>query len=212
MRRAASHARAAGIPRTTTGRLVIEGDSITVGFGVAEADRYATLALPSIGGNFTATNLAVSGQTVAQMIAAGAETDAVLDPLAHWGPGLTGARNVAYLLGGINDLGSGGQGGREVIRRIEQWVADRRAAGWNRIVLATLVGGEGGDFTYVNATLRKRTDLWDGLADFTDATPGLLNRDATYYQDGTHPNEAGHALMAPTFAAALKAATGLAEP
>lgn len=190
---------------TYAANVVCDGDSLTAGFQSWAGGGYPSQMFVDKP-TWKITNLGVSSQTVATMIA-NAPTN--VDPLRA-----TGA--VVCLWGGTNDLFFGASAAT-TISRIKQYCTDRRNAGWGgKIVVFTLLprsdAGTPGTFETdrqtVNTELRNGANIgvyWDVVVDVggnaTIGAPGA-NTNTTYYStDLVHLIGAGQAIV-----------KGLAEP
>ena len=120
--------------------------------------------------------------------------------------------NVLFLNAGINDLAVGTTAAA-VFADIESYCTARKTAGWNKIILGTLLPHN----TYesqresLNALIRAvSSPPWDYLADWgNDAIIGQSgqNANSTYYgADQIHPLNAGYQIMAAYGKAQLSAA------
>lgn len=231
--------------RKTPGVWVADGNSIMAGAFLGTGEDPPAQAAPLVHGSFTYYNAALSGQNVGGAFPSGSASatppgarqmtipepdiptrprvwaDTLVVTTAHWGPGCNGARNVISMLGALNDIVGGGATAAEGIERIKVYVAAKRQAGFNRIVLSTEIGYLASD-TANNAKLdiirawlysSDAIPYYDALADFWGAVPECQDASsATYFQsDHVHPTAALAALMAVELARAINEATGLEE-
>lgn len=206
--------------------LDVEGDSIPAGYGTTatgdvRANSYAGLVMKdwpgrigygtpggeNANGNNYSINNALSGTTFDNMVAAAATIDArysdargnnaivkiLCSTMGHNGPGTSVEVDPVAFLSAYSSF-----------------VAARRSTGWKTLVCTILPSTAITDSKRVIANAGFRTMLAaneiDGLCDFdTESIMGDLsnNGNATYWQDGVHPTDAGHALLKPIFANAL---------
>ena len=183
-------------PFDWSGQLIVDGCSLAQG---VFAPLVTALANP-----WTATDVAVGGQTTAQM-----NTDAAteVDPMlrAYY------QRHVVVAWELTNDLGSG-TSAADAYAHMVTYCQGRQAAGYKVVVVTCLPRGSDGTFETkrlaVNASIRA------GWATFADALadpntdphigyPGAQN-DATYYYDTTHCTAAGYAIAAGYLKAAIE--------
>lgn len=184
-----------------------EGDSMTLD--------YPALLRPLLPRPHSLHNLAAGSETLAQMQAAAAATDALLGHVGDF----TGTALVLWA--GTNDLFLGTPAA-EVAASIADYCADRRAAGWGAVVVVTLLprSGNGGATPpgfeaarqAVNDAVRAGWEGWaDALADVA-ADPRIGDAgdelDGTYYEQvgggaRLHLNAAGEAVVARAVADAL---------
>jgi lysophospholipase L1-like esterase len=195
---------AKGVALTVLPALVdFEGDSITAGLGGTTI--YPTTVMAGLTPIVQGRNFAVAGNQISDLTARIATVDAQVNTAR--------ARNVLSVLIGHNDLVAGGESAATFVANLKTYCLARRAAGWNRIVLGTLlpstVSGFNATRDAVNTLIRADTSFYDYLADYdTNPTIGADSAAAntTYYIDGTHPTTAGYGLMAPITQAAVTAA------
>ena len=116
-------------------------------------------------------------------------------------------RNVLVWFSGTNDIWGSSDSADTIITSISTACAARKAAGWQKVIVATILPrGPGNDANEtkrqtVNASIRANYATYaDGLVDIgNDATIGQAtqNSNTTYYNaDQIHPSEAGHAIIA----------------
>lgn len=196
-------------------RLVFNGDSLTDGFGVPTADHYPSQVLDLLSASYGysySANVAIGGQTVAQMIIT---APGLVDTKYI---GNLGTPNIDPFWGGTNDLYQGATAA-QVITRISTYVSGRLAVGWKVIVLSILPRSQTGlpvtfeaDRQTVNASLRAtypNATAYPRI--YTGASPGVIFCDVgddptigqpgdelnlTYYFDGVHLTQAGYAIVA----------------
>lgn len=163
---------------------VAEGDSITdagtaVGSGYATASR--NLASPAFA---TFSNKAVSGSTLASMIARAAACDAAL---------VSGAANVLSVFIGANNTPD-----TDFLTSLASYLDARRAAGWY-VILCTILPHDGAPFLAARATANPEMRLWttngsivpgkhcDRIADFgADPLMGPDGAQTSSYFSGDH--------------------------
>lgn len=193
---------------TKTLQLIFDGDSITAGSQSRFGRTYPAQTVEGLDSRTVTTNVAVGGQTVAQMLSdVVAQVDPMYDPAKL---------NVVIVGGGTNDLYVAG-GSVTVDTLYANYVAyhqGRRAAGFKTVALTlfprTEVGTPGThEAKRLDFNDRVRTN-WatfaDALADVgNDAVMGPTGAsdNVTYFADKTHPTNAGYAVMARYVRAAL---------
>lgn len=188
--------------------IAFSGDSITAFYaangtpGLQDYQCYVRLVADTLGLGYR--NSAIGGTRIDQA----ASTDLIgldYDKIA-------GVRNIVTLFSGTNDIAQGASAAT-VQSRIQSWCSARYAAGWNKVVVATIlprnvVGFETVRIT-VNTWLRANyLTFCDGLADVGgDAVIGNASNlgNTQYYSDGIHPTALGHTLMQPYFQTTLAA-------
>lgn len=190
---------------------LFEGDSNTV--GSETSDPGATTSYPYLvnaaqAAQFAATrlytpmqmgvtNVAGSGRTLVQMVDQGEERcDNKLDVHLYRG-------STLFIMGGTNDLFLGATAAATYAKLLE-WLGDRRAAGHQKIAVATIPpcthAGRAGtwdtEWPLFNALIKAGVDLWDGIV-LTDEDPRLANPDDTdKYADKLHWTDLGNEIMA----------------
>lgn len=232
--------------RKTPGVWVADGNSIMAGAFLLTGEDPPAQAAPLVHGNFTYYNAALSGQDVGGPFPSGSASatppgtrqmtipeadlgtrprawaDSFVVKTAHWGPGCNGARNVISMHDILNDVLGGGASADDAIARIKTYVAAKRRAGFNRIVLSTSIGYLPVDTTN-NAKLVIIRDWiysptsrpWrDSVADYWGRVPECQDAtNSTYFQtDQVHPKAPLAALMGVELARAINEAIGLPDP
>jgi lysophospholipase L1-like esterase len=213
---AATKARAAlsGITSIGTSKwATAEGDSLTSNTGAA-AGSYEFIGGPSLSpaGNGIAKSLpsaTLQGAAGSNSLQGRLATDLAVIPTNKQG------RTYIYsMLIGRND-GSGWGTAANYAAAVAAHIATVRVAGgYDKVVLCTILPSTLAGFnTWRNAVNTIFTGVgWaaangvDAIADFAaDATmgPDAAASDATYYPDGTHPSNAGQAILGPIWAAAV---------
>lgn len=194
--------------------LVNEGDSISASAtGWTSQSVYTAAAALGTTYPFVVSRaLAVSGNSVTNAAARTATRDAIPLP--------TTTRKVLTVAFGANDLNGAGSA-TTFLTNLKSYCQGARAAGWYVIVGTVLaraasIGGAASIDETVRATANAEITnganigvFWDAVADVaSDAIMGPFSwtANATYTLDGTHPTVAGHALLAPYWAAALQTA------
>lgn len=195
-----------------THNVLFDGDSITAGHAESEGAfdvRYQAwpwqLARNMNNSALRFSNLAISGQTLVTM-----ETNAVNKVDATYSASIFGTNNVLVVFAGTNDINAGATGAT-TISRLDTYFNNRRAAGWNKIVLCTAIPRE--NFTGTqNTHLQTYNDYITANTLGADAVVDLAALSwsyGTHYQGTTpnriHPNAAGRTLIANAVQTALEA-------
>jgi lysophospholipase L1-like esterase len=180
--------------------VIFDGDSITSGLGVPAGQSYPDQTLALLGADYTMQNFGISGQTMLDMgNDASAQIDVLYNP--HH------AKNIAVCFGGTNDIANFGASGTTAYNRTVSYCTGRRAAGfrvivvtmWPRSAVTLPPTFEADRQTYNTAVRANWATFADAIADFA-ADPRMGDAgdelDATYYQDGIHPNIVGCAVEA----------------
>jgi lysophospholipase L1-like esterase len=188
--------------------VVCDGDSLTGGVG---GTPYPTQLATLLGGSYTVSNLGVSAQTMGEaMNDAESQADALYSTSA--------TENVYVQWAGTNDLFYGFSAA-QVIGRITDSVRRRLSAGWQRVLVLTILPRTDTGFPAafeanrqtVNTAIRampttlgtSRVEVVDVAADtrIGDAGDEL---DTTYYTaDKVHMNTTGYGVIAAAVQAAL---------
>lgn len=205
----AARATADGLTMADARVLVQEGDSITAVTSSPQSYsyRYAANQSPKVVGK----NIATGGSAVSTAEGRAAALDQVIPPNK-------GSRKfILSVAVGTNDLMS--LGTTPYLTALASYLDDRRAAGWY-VVLCTLLPRNQAGFAAARATANAEMRLWttngsivpgqhcDAIVDFdTEATMGsdATATNVTYYSDGLHPTDAGHALLEPVYRAVINA-------
>jgi lysophospholipase L1-like esterase len=192
------------------------GTSLTSGSGGATT--YPELCAANLSPAANGINAGYSGSWLNVWVTQpGVPNDSKIDAVLSQGsPSQT---YVLVIEHGVNDLTTlgGGYAGNPngFTTALASFIATRYAAGWNKIVVHTILPREGtgtdwdGDRATANTTIRS----WEGVsvdavADIaSDATIGANGAAAntTYYQDGVHPTTAGYQVWEPYTTAAINA-------
>jgi lysophospholipase L1-like esterase len=174
-------------------RLVCDGDSITYGQGNSANKSWPAQCLTQLGRDILVQNAAIAGSNVSSTLDTGIKASAV-DTLS-----------IATVLSGTNAINSG-TSAATVYSTIQSWCADARAKGYDKILVFTILPRSGFDATKETVRTTVNQSIRDGFANATldcDAVADIgadstLSNPAntTYYQDGTHPTDAGQAVIA----------------
>ncbi len=182
----------------TTNRIIaFEGESLTSGDGsiTSYAMRYGPNSNPAIFGTNFAVGGSYIGTTATNMQARAASLDRIL-------PAQRNGRKFILSVQISNDLLS--RTTTQYLDDLAAYLAARRAAGWDKIVICTILPRTNGTFNtarnIVNPILRTwaGTTNCDAVVDFAaDATIGADAHasDVAKYGDGTHPTNATQILM-----------------
>lgn len=199
--------------------IVTEGDSVTqaqsaygyVYVGAAATSPKWYLRDIAIGGSNLDTNTLINGSTWGDLTYRATDyTDAFL-------ASTPGALRVLYVNIGTNNISPTAA---DFAVRYGNYLLARRAAGWDKIVVGTLLSRSDEPFVSTGHEDRRlalndiiRSSAWksaygvDAVADMaSDPTIGPFSSHADHpelWLDTVHPSAAGHALMAPYFTAAL---------
>lgn len=203
---------------------VFEGDSITAGTNTSDnAHRFGDLFMQ---GKFaknhgTYHNVAVSGAEIPTGAASGNNlTDHYAANVYPHRPATNGGDGgpVAslFVLIGTNDIGNSAKTGTQVIGYLSTYLAQAKADGFT-IVLCTILNRCDGAWTaqkeayrqQVNAAIRTGQLPADYIC---DSAKVLATFSTTYFPDGLHPNDAGHALLARNLCNAMLAGGTLYRP
>jgi lysophospholipase L1-like esterase len=188
------------------GLIVFDGDSLTFGTGAPAGEDYPTAVMQRLPEWLDGVNVAVPGQTWADM-----SSDARLqvDPLHS----ATRPHNVLVVWAGTNDMRRTLTAGR-IWRELERYCRERRERGWTVVVLTVLPAWpQKGRSRFeeerrqLNSIIRDRwREVADGLADVA-ADPRIGDPAGpdgrVYCTDGIHHNAAGNSVIAEVVAASL---------
>lgn len=209
-----------GVPTTPPSKFVlVEGDSITAGgSGPTITGPYPQIAFPSFSPLCTAFKAAVGGSTLqisessAALSLYGRQAfDNAMIP-ANKG----GVKYVYTVLIGHNDQASVlyGSNPTQFAADVGTFCLSQKAAGWDKIVLGTLLPSSAGGF---NAWRNTVNTIWTGAgwiaangvdvifdiaSDLTIGTD-VAGFNVIYYPDGTHPSNACIAIIAPYYVNAI---------
>ena len=169
----AAGTRAAG---AGTRRLVADGDSLTVGQGVAAGSDWVSQLAADLGGSYSMSNLAVGGQMQSEM---NADAETEVDVLFS----ASNTDNIYVNWAGTNDLFYG-MDAAGTYRRIREGCLRRRAKGFKVVVCNTIDRNDGGG-TFDTRRAALNTLLLNNYAGFADAHVDLyaLLPDATVAAD-----------------------------
>ncbi len=134
---------------------------------------------------------AISGSTIANLITRGATTDALIK---------SGAVNTLVVWIGVNSVAVGAA---QIYADMQTYIAARKAAGWNKVILCSEIDGQSSMdwhntvWPALNALLYADHSFADGFADL-GADARLQNAlDTTYYNaDKIHLTTAGYDIVA----------------
>lgn len=210
-------ASASGIDVSEQDFICAEGDSITQGFGTTTS--YALI----FGGN---SSPAVDGVVVARpsatlLAAYDIETGNSLEARATYvdamiPPDKNGRRFILSVLTG-NDFVNGYASAAAYAAEVADYAAARRSAGWDKIVLCTMLPRTAAIAPGFNALRNAFNAIvtapgwatangFDAIADLAGVAGMGADADAvnaTNYPDGVHPSAAGHALLEPVYRATI---------
>lgn len=197
--------------------LLADGNSIAAGYSSTPGNDYLTRALATLGAGYVGVNRANPGYSTPLQTAA-APFD--VDPYFDAGR----AKNICTFWEITNDIASGGADGPTAYANVKAYGAARKAAGFTQVILdclpRTLFGGTqetarttcnaslAADFTVPTANprvwLRAGGTTYADILVRVSQIPALSDAtDTTYYADGTHLTDAGHALIASDVAFAV---------
>ncbi len=187
--------------------LNFSGDSMTAvpnGY-VTDEQAYPSLVLQSLGDSRDLNDTALAGWRMDQLV----DSDTTnADPKI-----VIGKNNILSIFAGSNDFGNNNETPEQIMADFVLYCSTRRAAGWNKIVVATMLPrNDSHDMVYpnfepnriaFNTLLRNGfSPHADGLIDIgADSIMGNVdNIDNTlYFVDGVHPTALGHSILAPYF-------------
>jgi len=187
----------------SSGQVICEGDSLTVGIGAPENLSYP-MQMESLlhitRPKFKIVNVGMSGTTTMDMLErASSNVDSLFNPAL--------ATNIAIFNGGINDVRLLDDDPVTIVGRIQKWCLDRRAIGFKVVVMTLTPSSFSEEILDVNA-MRKAVNLLirenhtsyaDAIADVgEDAIVGQDGEEANgiYYPDRLHMTAAGYAIKA----------------
>ena len=186
--------------------IVMEGDSITAG-SVGPTTPYGVVAITSSALNQRYRNFSAGGVQISYM-----ETNATT--YYDWyALNRSDKKSVVSILGGHNDI-SGSRTAAQVITSLQNYGANRKAAGHHVVMCTILPDSVYGGFNTTRATVNTamRTwggTYWDSLVDFDTDLMGLdaTASNATYYSDGIHPTQVGMNRLAAVYQPVIEAIT-----
>jgi lysophospholipase L1-like esterase len=187
----------------SSGQVICEGDSLTVGIGAPEwlsyplqMGRLLRLTRPK----FKVVNVGMNGTTTMDMLErAKSNVDSLFNSAL--------SINIAIFNGGINDVRLLDDDPATIVGRIHHWCLDRRAVGFKVVVMTLTPSSFSEEILDVNA-MRKAVNLLirenyisyaDAIADLgEDAIVGQDGEEANeiYYPDRLHMTAAGYAIKA----------------
>lgn len=194
-------------PQYANDNIVMDGDSITAGYQAVFQNQQgysaATQMQPLLKRPIRVTNLGLSQQNCANVNTAFSTREALYI--------VSGARNNIYrIANGTNDVGGAGTAAT-TWTCMQTVIANAKAAGFNRIILDTMISGVGSTdserVNYNNLIKSNAGSLGYIVSDVgSDANMGCNGcyANATYFTgDQTHPTAAGQAIIAQYDAAAI---------
>ena len=194
----------------TTRWLCPEGDSITYGTGATSSQGYARVfganSSPSVVGFVPA----IAGSTIADVESRASVVDSMIPSNKY------GKQFVLSLLIGANDFPYYASGSAAYAARVAAYLAARKAAGWDKTVLCTVLPKVGAAFLTARNTFNSivtgagwaSTNNIDAICDFAaNATVGAdgAASNTTYYPDNIHPSDAAVAILEPIYRATINA-------
>lgn len=190
---------------------VSDGDSITAGAGLTNpnAQVYPAIAIAMLATPVNWLNFGTSTHTCVQRNTAASQPGG----LDSWV--VSGGTNVLSIDCGINDLQEGASPAT-AYSSLLTYVAARKAAGWNQIIVSTLTdctcAASRANIVSFNSSVRSGA----GANGYIVTDPGGdaimgcagCSLNTTYFQAGIHPTAAGHSIMgaAPYLISALNTA------
>lgn len=186
-------------------RIVTEGDSITFGVGSTGGLNWPTQMMTLLNRPIMVQNAAVSSTTITTTLPIFTRFSAV-DTLS-----------IYTVFSGTNGINVGGETDVTMYAKLQTHCANARAAGYDKIVVFTCLPRTAFDATKEGYRLGYNTAIRNGFANRTlecDAVADVAanstigdDPDAenlTYYTDGTHPTNAGYAIIAQIAADAIQ--------
>jgi len=197
-------------------RLIIDGTSINQGSGASiPANAWAALVTTELGStSWHVTNTAISGQTIGDCTAGGGPAEYALLNAAteEWTVGnRTDGKNVLIIDAPTNDLFYG----KTAAQAMTSYVAygqGAQAAGYY-VIVSTMLDRQtsGGSWTRAKQ-IEINTSIRADWATFADALVDPLVADSRFddntsalFADNIHPSDAGHAILADLYSAAIPA-------
>lgn len=200
--------------------LLAEGDSITFGTGSTDGlGSYAMRAGVNLSPTVNGVDFAVPGSTlkdqgngVNSLAARAAKADALIPANKN------GRLYILTIMIGRNDINGYAGGTSQYISDLKAYAAARKAAGYDRIVLCTILPSTATGLNAArapfNSTIRAAgwaaANGFDAIVDFDTVSGMGADTDAsntTNYPDGTHPSNAGYVLLEPAYRAVINALT-----
>lgn len=188
----------------TAERIIINtGDSIAAGSDSSHS--YFILYGPNADPVFHGANYGVGGYLVSNLVTQATFIDAIIPPNK-------GSRKfILTVMIGHNDLNA--MSAASFLTAYAAYLDARRAAGWT-VGMCTLLPSTDSGFNTKRAATNPTLSTWVGvhcdfLIDFAadpDMGPDEAASDTDLYSDGTHPTEAGQALLEVIYRAAVNAA------
>ncbi len=177
--------------------LIFDGDSVSGGFGVADADSPSGQIAHLIEGPVRILNVAVPGKPVSGSLA-----DFPASVAPHHDP--NGRANVIAFHGGDNDI-AGGRTAAQAYDSLRRYIAAAHAQGWKVIVSTELGRPDWNDAWQAELAEYNRLELRnDAAADAVvnyASMPGMSDlvgreRSGLYSPDRIHPSARGYGLLA----------------
>jgi lysophospholipase L1-like esterase len=197
------------IPATSPEKILFAmGDSITDGsYGTFADPGYVYVAARNASPAIRGGNLGIGGKTVATT---DTDFDATYGPMISAAVATSGRDIICSLALGTNDLGIY-PGGVSAWLTAFAALCDKVRATGAKLIVGTLQANIDSTFNSRRATANATIRTWvgthaDAIMDF--GSDSIMGADATasngtYFQDGTHPTGAGHALLAPYLVTAI---------
>lgn len=192
-----------GAPSTTTGLLIVEGDSLSTGAQWSPA-------IAALHPTWTVLNQATGGERIDQMSTSYASTSGAARHYAR-----SRAKNVLVLWGGTNDI-TAAASAATIQGRFTTYISTAEATGFQVVVTTILPAAS---WSGGQETIRQTVNTWlranhaSKLADIAAVTNFINQADAsnlTYFSDGTHLTAAAYTLLVPVIDAAINALPAVA--
>ncbi len=177
--------------------LLFDGDSVSRGSGVADADSPSHQIAHLIDGPVRILNVAVPGQPVSASLA-----DFPVTVAPHFDP--NGRANIIAFHGGDNDI-AGGRTAAQAYDSLRRYIAIAHAQGWKVIVSNELGRPDWTDAQQAELAEYNRLELGnaagaDAVIDYA-SMPGMSDlagreRSGLYGPDHVHPSARGYGLLA----------------
>lgn len=186
-------------------RIVFDGDSITEQY-YSTKNQTVTERIAQAHSNWQLFNLGISGRTLVQVNTAKATN---VQPLFDG----TKTRNVAVVCAGINDTGTTSSGSGRGLA-IRQYCAAVQGYGFKVLVStltpasnawATIFADDANRLAFNADLVANWAGFADGLIDFAARSEFSDPTNATYFLDGLHPTDVGHAIRASMTGTAISA-------
>ncbi len=189
--------------------LVFDGDSISVGYGAAPANRLDARVAAAMGGDLRMHNVAVGGRPVFECLRLYPKlVRPLFDPST--------SHNVIVFHAGDNDI-SAGRNAIQTYAAFTAYVAAAHRQGWKIVVSTELRRldfhpGQLTELMNYNTMLRRNKAGADAVVDF-DAdqrmtNPSARHDPALFTKDGIHPSDGGYAVLTGMLAPVVKRVAG----